>query len=276
MLDPRTWLDHAKSLDVGQRGRFAHDCGSGSTLLCEHKPTGWTAWCHRCNDDGWVPHPPESLSQRIARLNAAKLMEDTARENPQPPRPCNYDPSSWPLEARVWLYKAGMSNEAIREAGFYYNERMARVVLPVHENGRPVYWQARGFDPSRPKYINPSVNKSALVARYKPNGQNPAKVVALTEDILSAWKIGRETEAWCLLGTNFPMGLFAEILDRRPLVWAWLDPDAAGQRGITKIIKKLRGYGIDVRRIQSEHDPKLLNSGDIRATLCLPGEPSTA
>lgn len=267
-----SWLPQAKALEVGQRLRTEHDCGDGKTLLVQHKPTGWTGWCHRCNDDGWVPHPAESLGEKIRRLAKARDIEDTARENPQPPRPANLDPRTWPLEARVWLYKAGMSNDAIQAAGFYYHERMERVVLPVYEGGKAVYWQARGFDPERPKYINPSVDKSALVARYKPvSGAVDETALVLTEDILSAWKVGRECEAWCLLGTNFPPALFAEIMRKRPKIWAWLDPDAAGQKGITKIIKKLRGYGIDVRRLQSDQDPKLLNGRDIRVTLGLHG-----
>lgn len=284
-LDPKTWLPQAKALEIGQRQRTEHDCGSGKTLLVQHKATGWTGWCHRCNDDGWVPHPAESLSAKIARLTAARVIEDTARENPVPPRPANLDPRTWPLEARVWLYKAGMSNDAIQAAGFYYHERMQRVVLPVlSDDGLPVYWQARGFDPERPKYINPAVDKSALVYKVRPpdlpedrdlcdnvRGNLPAtgEVLVFTEDILSAWKVGREVETWCLLGTNFPAALFAEVLRRRPTVWAWLDPDQAGQKGITKIIKKLRGYGIDVRRLQSDQDPKLLSGHDIRVTLGL-------
>lgn len=269
-LDPRSWLPQAKALEIGQRERADHDCGDGRTLLVQHKSTGWTGWCHRCNDDGWVPHPPESLSAKIARLTAARVIEDTARENPQPPRPANLDPRTWPLEARVWLYKAGMSNDAIQAAGFYYHERMERVVLPVYQDGQPVYWQARGFDLGRPKYINPSVDKTALTARY--GGVVPVGgTLVLTEDILSAWKVGRECPAWCLLGTNFPPTLFAEVLRLRPTVYCWLDPDGAGQRGITKIIKKLRGYGIEVIRLKSEQDPKLLSGHDIRVTLGLHG-----
>lgn len=269
-LDPRSWLPQAKALEIGQRTRTDHDCGDGRTLLVQHKETGWTGWCHRCNDDGWVPHPAESLSQRIARLTAARVVEDTARENPLPPRPMNLDPRTWPLEARVWLYKAGMSNDDILAAGFYYHERMERVVLPVYEDGKPVYWQARGFDKDRPKYINPAVDKSSLVARYGDGDKRASGgILCLTEDILSGWKVGREAPTWCLLGTNFPPALFAEVLRRRPKVWAWLDPDAAGQKGITKIIKKLRGYGIEVIRLQSDQDPKLLSGHDIRVTLGL-------
>lgn len=262
-LHPRSWLHHAKTLDVGQRQRFDHDCGSGRTLLCDHKKTGWSAYCWRCGEDGWVPHPAESLAARIKRLTAAKEAEHEAVSSLWLPKPFVTEPAEWPDVARLWLYRAGMSDADIKEQGFYWNPKLERVVMPVVRGDSLLYWQARGFNEERPKYINPAIDKSNLVARY---GQGYPLV--FTEDILSAWKVGRTTQAWCLLGTTLPQRLLPEILrrdDRRVLVW--LDPDNAGRRAMHKIIKQLHAYGMKPIRITSEKDPKLLSNREIERTI---------
>lgn len=42
---------------------------------------------------------------------------------------------------------------------------MERVILPVKVDGKTIYWQGRGFDPARPKAINPTVNREGA-AKY--------------------------------------------------------------------------------------------------------------
>lgn len=273
-LDPRTWLEECKKLAIGQTKRLPHDCGPGSTLFIQHKPKGWDAWCHRCNQKGWVPHPPESLHEKIERLRPLARADEVARENPHDvPLPKVSNPADWPVAARVWLYKAGMTDNEIRANGFYYHERTKRVVLPIVQDGRVVYWQARGFDPDRPKYLNPRVDKNELLVRFRgvggTNGGSAGTAVVLCEDILSAWKVANRggVDAWCLLGTNLPDTAFREALERGLRVYVWLDPDAAGIRGATKAIRRLRGYGVMVSRIVSDKDPKLLQGHSIRSLL---------
>lgn len=264
MLDPRSWLDQAKTLDIGRSMRVDHDCGSGRTLKVDHKEHGWGAWCWRCNDDGWVAHPEESLAQRLARLTAVKAVEAEASRSVALPTPAEYDAALWPKEARLWLYKIGMSNDNIRKAGFYYNDRLSRVVLPVYNRNHVVYWQARNLTPKdgRPKYLNPLVDKSSFFARY-----GEGKEIVLTEDILSAWKVGRCTAAWSILGTSLSQSQCLSIMQHGLPVAIWLDPDGPGQRAAAKIFKQLTAYGVDARVIRSDTDPKLLTREDIRRKL---------
>lgn len=264
MLDPRSWLDQAKTLEIGRSMRVDHDCGSGRTLKVDHKEHGWGAWCWRCNDDGWVPHPEESLAQRLARLTAVRAVEAEASRSVALPTPIEPDAALWPREARLWLYKIGMSNDDIREAGYYYCTRLERVVLPVLDKGRVVYWQGRNITPKdgRSKYLNPLVDKSSLFARY-----GEGKEIVLTEDILSAWKVGRVQAAWSILGTSLAKPQVLAILEDGRPVCIWLDPDAAGQRAAAKIFKQLNAYGVDARVIRSDTDPKLLTRDEIRRRL---------
>lgn len=264
MLDPRSWLEQAKTLEVGRSMRVDHDCGGGRTLKVDHKEHGWGAWCWRCNDDGWVAHPEESLAQRLARLTAVKRVEDEACRSVTLPTPMETNASLWPLEARLWLYKIGMSNEDIRQTGYYYCTRLERVVLPVRHKGEVVYWQARNINgkDGRPKYLNPLVDKSSLFARYGKGTE-----IVLTEDILSAWKVGCVTSAWSILGTSLSQSqVLALLKDGRP-VTIWLDPDGPGRRAAAKIFKQLTAYGVDARVIRSDRDPKLLTRDEIRHAL---------
>ena len=252
MLHPATWLPQAQELALGQRRRTDHDCGGGRTLLVEHKDTGYSAWCHRCSDKGWYPHPQPSLAERIARLNAVRAAESTAQACSAPPVPTEFNPSLWPLPARVWLYKAGFSNDTIQEHGFYYSEKLDRVVLPVvNEAGAVVYWQARGFDPARPKYLNPQIDRP--LAYY---GTGP---LVLCEDILSAARVGEVARGVACLGTSLPDRAIAAVARESAgrAVCLWLDNDKAGRGGLARIGSDLRLAGVDVLPIRSPLDPKL-------------------
>lgn len=252
MLHPATWLPQAQDLALGQRRRTDHDCGGGRTLLVEHKDNGYSAWCHRCSDKGWHPHPQPSLAERIARLNAVRAAESTAQACSAPPVPTEFNPSLWPLPARVWLYKAGFSNDTIQEHGFYYSEGLDRVVLPIMRGATVVYWQARGFDPSRPKYLNPPIDKPLAV--YGEHGP-----LVLTEDILSAARVGEVATGVGVLGTSLTdkaVGWVVRHAHGCP-VMLWLDPDTAGRKGAVRMGHQLRLAGVPVTVVRSDLDPKL-------------------
>jgi hypothetical protein len=265
VLESVEWLQHAQLLHEGGSRKIPHDCGEGDCLHINHKQDGWSAYCHRCGYKRFIPRPAESVSEKLGRLRRIQAAEASVARNPSAPMPAEYEPHLWPLAARVWLYKAGLSNVEIQALGFYWNPRMQRVVMPVrNEAGEVIYWQARTLDRTNPKkYLNPHVDKSRLVARY---GSGPA--VVLTEDLLSAYRISRAGfEGWCLLGTKLNDHIAAELLrDGRPVV-VWLDPDGAGQKGASQIIKRLRAYGVSVRNVVSDKDPKLLSREEIKCRL---------
>jgi len=132
-------------------------------------------------------------------------------------------------------------------------------VVPVYEAGEVVFWQARAYDKRQPKYLSPPVDRSALLPRY-----GRADRIVLTEDLLSAFKIGLVGEAWCLMGTHASPRLIAALLARKAPVLCWLDPDGPGRRAAAKVHKQLKAYGIEVRVIRSERDPKLHTFDEIK------------
>lgn len=258
MLNPESWQQHTLQLSPGQRVRVEHDCGPGRVLLVSNKDEGYSAWCFRCNDRGFIPHPQPSLSERLAAMERARNAEVRASSSVALPDPGLYDPQSWPAPARVWLYKAGLSNDDIERLRFYYHPATGRVVLPVYRDGQLVYWQARSVDGRQPKYINPEVDKTTL---YAPFGEGPC--IVLTEDILSAARVARVTEAWSLMGTALPTGVLAALLRQGRPVIVMLDPDAAGIKANTAISKRLAALGVQHSIAVPHRDPKYLTKQEV-------------
>ena len=265
MLDRASWWPAAEHLQVGQKARVNHECGPGRTLQLSRSDDGYRAWCHRCGDGGRVPPPPESVEQRLLRINRMLAGDRGVREQ-QPgslPMPQVRDVSEWPDGAALWLYKAGLGREEIGRLGVYYHPPSDRVVLPVLGPSGPVFYQARAYQKGRmPKYLGPDHKPADLLAVW-----GKAEVPTMTEDILSAIKVGMVGEGWAVCGTSVSDHMVASLLKRGTTVNVWLDPDKAGQRAAAKIGKQLRAYGLQVRNIVSARDPKLHSREEIKGLL---------
>ena len=266
MLDRASWWPAAENLQVGQKARVNHECGPGRTLQLSRSQDGYRAWCHRCNDGGGASPPPESIEERLARINRMLAGDGSVRSVVRGlPVPQVRDVSEWPDGAAVWLYKAGLGRCDIGRLGIYYHAPSDRVVIPVGET----FFQARAYQKGRfPKYLGPDVRPGDLVPRW-----GTANRVTLTEDLLSAIKVGMVGEGWCVLGTNVSDHMVAELLKRGQPVNLALDPDAAGRRGASKIAKKLRAYGLSVRDVVMPRDPKLMPADYLRRVLVEGEEP---
>lgn len=261
-FDRSAWVPVAEGLKLGNRTRINHLCGEGRTLLVSRSQDGLRAWCFRCNDGDSLPPPQESIAEKLARFKQ-QASADLAAGTPKLPTPMILDVALWPDAARLWLYKAGLGRAEIGKLGAYYHPPTNRVVLPLYDGITPVFWQARSIDGRQPKYLAPVVSKAHLLPRW---GKAPS--ITITEDILSAFKVGLVAEGWCALGTRANDKMLFELLrDKRPVNVA-LDPDAAGQRGATKLITQLRAYGIDASNVVFPKDPKMMPLDTLKGMLC--------
>lgn len=232
---------------------------------------GYRAYCFRCNDGGHQPPPQESVAQRIERL--ARMREgDRTLGGPVGdgvgtlPMPRVLEVADWPAAGRLWLYKAGLSKADIGRLGIYYHPPSDRVVVPVYEAGVPVFYQARAYQPGRfPKYLGPTPRPAKLLPVFG-SSSSPT----LTEDLLSAIKVGLVGEGLAVLGTVVSPHIIAWLMRGKRPVNVWLDPDPAGQRGAAKIIKQLRAYGLTTHNIVSAKDPKLHTRDEIKEILHVP------
>ncbi len=255
MLSPTSWVHLADGLQLGARLRTDHDCGPGRTLTIRHDDKGKSAFCFRCNDHGWVPPEPVPLAVRLERIRNSHIADAQAAASVALPAPQVRVWDDWPPACRLWLLKAGLSRADLPRLGAYYHPPSDRVVLPVlTRSGGVLFWQARAVDGRQPKYLAPVVSKEGVVPQY-----GAADTITLTEDLLSAYKVGTVAEGWSLLGTSLSRTTLGLLIARGRKVNVWLDPDAAGQRAATKVLAALRSVGLEARNIISPKDPKLIH-----------------
>lgn len=264
MLSRSSWLPLSEGMADGERRRVDHDCGSGRTLTIQRDVKGTRAHCFRCNDSDWVPPEPVPLAVRLERIRKAQEADNRIAQGCVPPAPAVRSWSLWPEAHRLWLLKAGLSSADVGRLGAYYHPPSDRVVVPILEGQKAVFWQARSVDPKRqPKYMAPPIDKSKIIARY-----GSAPTVTLVEDLLSAYKVGLVAEGWSMLGTSLNDNMLAALINRGCDVNVWLDPDTAGIRASKRVLASLRAAGITARNIVSTKDPKLLHRAQIKELLC--------
>lgn len=257
-IDPDYWVPLAQQLPDGGRARVPHECGEGRALLITRDGNKSTAYCFRCGGKGFH-REHESLADKLIRTTKELDSERRVRATIQLPEPREYDTKAWPLQAKVWFFRMGLSLRMIGELGLYWCPDIGRVVLPICEGDHPVYWIARSHNRA-PKWLTPDVPKAGLTARY---GCGKGDTIVLCEDPLSAYKVGLVTEAWSLLGTKLHDRTIRSLLSSEKRVAVWLDDDKGrnngrnpGQEAAAAVGARLRAFGIDVRNITSDRDPK--------------------
>ena len=287
VLEPSEFLAEAQALAVGEKRKVRHLCGDAS-LVVYNNVDSWTGWCWRCHARGWVAKPQPSMAERLQRQRQQEAIDNALRSDVQAPRPANHDFGSWPLAARLWLLKAGLTPQLIGQLGAYYHAGSDRVVLPVREAGtdRVVFWQARNCNypmDGRPKYISQSSNRSGVHCIYPQKRQAGAdesthpqadtghdrSTVVLTEDILSAFKVGASGAAtgMAIMGTQLGGHTTELLLGMQASVRTWLDPDGAGDDARRHVRSRLRYIGLDCTHITTAKDPKHYCLREIREHL---------
>lgn len=266
MLEKESWLPLARLLNLGEKSRINHNCGGGGTLTIERQPEGYSAWCFRCNDKGWSKADSVPIADRLNALLAKRVIDVETKLTVALPEP-RVSWQGWPDKARLWFLKAGLSGHDSGVLGAYYHPPTERVVLPVlagsDRTSEVVFWQARSLDGRQPKYLAPPVDKAKVLPKF-----GLCNTITLTEDLLSAYKVGSVGEGWCLMGTTLSLFCLNSIIVSGKNVNVWLDPDSAGIKASAKILKQLRAVGVKARIIVSNKDPKLLHRENIKELLC--------
>lgn len=256
------WLPLAQALAVGGHAKHPHWCGVGRPLVVFNSDVSWSAYCHRCGKMPPVYKPLPTLQERVAIADKAKAADAAVQADRRPPMPAVFDLAEWPPEARLWLYKAGLSHPEISQLGAYYHPPTRRVVLPVlTPTGSLSFWQARQiFGSNGAKYLSMPGGRKSCLPLY---GSGPT--ITLTEDILSAFKISTANcMSLSLMGTSLLDHTLAWLVARPQLsINLWLDPDRAGLNAAGEIQRTLALVGREVRVIHSLRDPKLHSKREI-------------
>lgn len=223
-----------------------------------------------------VYEPKLSLFQRLAIAFAQREADERTRDHIEPPTEgAMYHPKDWPLEARVWFYKAGINNDDIERLGAFWNANMARVVVPyTNLDGTPgwiardPFWTKEGAGTRpRPKYLFPAGVSRHGGAVFMPKGVEVGYVI--TEDVLSAYRVARDT-SWAAVsaqGVSLDRDAIVELASYEKPIRVWLDPDSWGRGGADMIAREFSRLGTDVKIIRTERDPKLYEPAAIREVL---------
>jgi hypothetical protein len=218
--------------------------------------------------DGEVWEPQMTLAQRTANIVALREAEDSAILSSELPE-LMLHPRDWPVEARNWLYKAGISNQGISAMGAGWSPRMERVVVPVRMLDGTNQWVARTLrtDSGQPKYLFPKgMKRGGGTVLYGPDGPLGAwsedyrdkSPVVITEDYLSAWRVTNDTglPTVSALGTTMDRDAIVKIAAQFSAAILWLDPDYYGQLGARQLTQKFGALDFPVVNVVSERDPK--------------------
>lgn len=222
--------------------------------------------------------PTLTLAERLALVRAQSEADVVASASAAlPTQDAMYHPKDWPVDARVWFYKAGINNDDIAALRAFWSPRMRRLVVPYYTLSGDAAWIARDVAwtkmSTRPKYLFPEgVSRGGGAVFARDPDAEPTGVV-IVEDVLSAFRVSQDTDldGIAAQGTSLDRNALARIAMvsnmRRVPVFTWLDPDRYGQMGAARIRTQLGNMGVTVRNIVSARDPKLHEPHEIREAL---------
>ena len=162
-----------------------------------------------------------------------------------------------------FLAQYELDGAAVVRAGLKWSPSWEQLLIPLRdEDGELVCVQARNFNPKRAakaKYYN--VGDKTLSATFYGDGET----VVLTEDALSAIKVGTVAAGFPLLGTSITRSRLMWLAKRFKRIVVWLDADKYREaRDIADAAKLL---GVAVKTVYTEHDPKTYSIEQIKEFL---------
>lgn len=277
-----SWLKTAQALPLNGQKKIMH-CGSSPSLSIQNTLKGWRAYCHRCGHTEW--------ESRSSLLTLAEISASQIDRTASPKMPLDWTAA---LEAdsptcllwMTWLAQAGIT-QSLRDAySLGWTKKYAKGLIPVYIQTSSIVgtqpsatqrvlesliW--RKIDPYQagPKYTIQTTNPQASVflsisSRVQDIPHRICDIV-VTEDSLSAMRVGEFVPTGSILGTSLGQGKMERILRHSglsaPRVGIWLDPDKAGDVGTAKLKSTLELMGVKTVILSSPRDPKNLSDTEI-------------
>jgi len=146
----------------------------------------------------------------------------------------------------AWLGSAGLTINLLNTYNIGYSKALNRVIIPVYHNGYRGYIARALENWQKPKYLEKTQDKYPFYIH------NNYDCLCVVEDTLSCIRVGKYCSCISLNGTAVSKQAM-KIIQLYKKVIIWLDPDAAGKKGIIKIRSKIFK---PITIIQSEKDPK--------------------
>lgn len=231
------------------------------------------AYCHHCGKSGYFMEDYVRKQKfKRARQNSRNTTSgnvgnsegsSSITKHGTIPADGTTDFSEWPSQARVWIYKAGLSESDTKRFGICYSPKRQRVIIPSYlDNGKLLGYQSRRVfkeDP-KPKYLTKKFDKYMLWA-YN-SGRDTCTIV---EDVLSAIRVSKYTDTVALLGSDINDYILLYILNNNYTnINIWLDNDNyIVNNNKLSIYNKLKVYINNVNIINIKNDPKNLSDREL-------------
>lgn len=238
------------TISPGCTRKLPHEGCSDSAALCvTNSEDGYIVYCFKCGHTEFIPHH-DSIAERAERkavmLAQRKLIDSRSYDLPID---FSYE---LPTDSLVWLGTAGWTLEMTRRYGIGYSKELQRTILPLSEG-----FTARSLK-EKPKYIE----KSPADAYWESTkGNQLVTVLGVTEDILSAGRLGEFIPSMALCGTSISTHQLS-LLKNYNKILVWLDPDKAGVSGTAKAVPRLSLFS-DVTVVHNQPEPKHMTNNKI-------------
>ena len=169
-----------------------------------------------------------------------------------------------PPRARQWLSNYALTQQDITNNTLLWSEYYQRLIFPYLSPDGLLGWQGRYLGSGeKAKWFSQGDLKNVIHVV----GNKLAKVVVLTEDIISAIKVAHNPHvcAMPLFGSHVSMSRMLQLKKKYGTIFIWLDKDV--QTKAVKYAANGRVLGMDVRNIITDNDPKSYTDSQIEEIL---------
>jgi hypothetical protein len=158
----------------------------------------------------------------------------------------------------LWLRKYGIDDKTIEEYKIGWSQERFMLIFPVFDSqGNLVMWQGRNFRDSGGKYLTKGPKSDIMYLTGNPYEKD---ILVVTEDFISALKVGVIYQSMPLWGSTMSLGLIKKVASRFSQLGVWLDRDKAKES--VEIALRASQY-LPTFVVESTFDPK-----DYQAQVC--------
>lgn len=215
-------------------------------------------WCFGCQY--YIKGDGNESLEKLKERTSPKQQEETSQNDSTPALslPSDYT-RSLSLIGSQWLMKYGISKKERIHNNIGWSDKYESLVFPVYDAHHNVLLvQRRFFGTGQwPKYHTKGKPESLLHIL----GDGDMDTGVLTEDLLSAIKVGRQYNATPLWGSNLSLEKIKRLSHRFARLIIWLDRDKA--KDSVKYKWRASPFFEKVSIIVSDHDPKEYNDDAI-------------
>ena len=264
---PDTYFD--TNMAFGESRRHPHICSKqgDKPIVVTRTDKGWAWWCHRCRIGGNKYIKGCSPAETMRWLKSLKVKPQKTQAIVSLPQ--DYT-TILPPAALSYCYIREVMEPDIKQYRFGYSLYLHRLILPVYTGkDKLVFWQGRNLGETtrnNPKYMNVSKQDRKEIYFFVPF--QDCKTLVITEDIISAIRVGKVVNALAVLSAHIPDKLIFKLAlkGKFDTILIWLDPDKKVKA--TGWAFKYRSYGINCHRIDSDKDPKWYSQNEIGRKIC--------